>query len=153
LGWNSLDELTPETRLLHYTKIKTQPWVYPGHPLGHLWSDEVKRMLADGTLDEDLVRTEVAAGHLRPSLLLELGLDNPKGKSHFSAEEMQRHDRMAGFVIHKKLFDDMHAKEVARREHERLSDPAGYNRRRRQRLWRNFYRHPIRFLTNEKLRS
>jgi hypothetical protein len=60
---------------------------------------------------------------------------------------------MAGFVIHKKLFDDMRAKEVARREHERLSDPPGYNRRRRQRLWRNFYRHPIRFLTDEKLRS
>jgi hypothetical protein len=85
LGWNSLDELTPETRLLHYTKIKTQPWVYPGHPLGHLWSDEVKLMFADVTLEEELVRTEVAAGHLRTSLLLELCLDNPIGKIHYSA--------------------------------------------------------------------
>ena len=152
LGWNSLDELTAETRLLHYTKIKTQPWVYPAHPLGYLWIEELQRMLASGALAETVLREEVAGGHVRPSLLLELGLEDPQGKRSYTPEELARYDRRAGFVIHEKLFADMDAKEKARLEHERQNDPIGYQRRRRQRLWRNFTRHPIRFLTDEKLR-
>lgn len=152
VGWNSLDEYTPETRLLHYTKIKTQPWVYAAHPLGYLWVDEVKRMLADGTLSADTVQEEVASGHVRPSLLPELGLSKHTGEVEWTAEKLLKFDRRAGFVIHKKLIDDMNAKEKARLEHDRTSDPDAYWRARRRRMWRNFYRHPVRFFTQEKLR-
>jgi hypothetical protein len=32
--WNSMDKLTPETRLLHFTRLSTQPWT-AGLPLPH----------------------------------------------------------------------------------------------------------------------
>ena len=42
LGWNALDHFDENTRLLHYTKVRTQPWVYTNHPLGYLWVDEIR---------------------------------------------------------------------------------------------------------------
>lgn len=152
MGWNSLDEHSHETRLLHYTKIKTQPWVYPAHPLGSLWIDEVKRMLAEGKLSDEMVREEVAQGHIRPSILPELGLDGEKGPDYWTKERLLRYDKRSGFVVHEKLIADMNAKEKARREHEREIDPQGYWRERRRRMWRNFYRHPVSFFIQEKLR-
>jgi hypothetical protein len=151
-GWNSLDEVTDETRLLHYTRIKTQPWVYPCHPHGGLWTNELKRMLRDGTVTEAEIRDEAAKGHVRPSLLIELDLEPARPASEFTPEALLRHDRKAGFVIHRKLFADMEAKRRARLAHDRLTDPEGYARRRRKRLWRNFVRHPLGFLLNENLR-
>ena len=152
VGWNSLDELTDETRLLHYTKIKTQPWVYPAHPLGHVWVDEVRRMLAENALDAATVRQEVANGHVRPSLLPELGLEGKRPDGYWSPARLLKHDKRRGYVIHQKLIDDMNAKEKARLEHARTVDPDRYWRERRHRMWRNFYRHPLRFFTQERLR-
>jgi len=152
VGWNSLDEYTSETRLLHYTKIKTQPWVYPAHPLGYLWTDEVRRMLDEGVLSADTIREEVASGHVRPSLLPELGLDVGSRETPRNPQQLLKYDKRAGFVIHKKLIDDMNAKEKARLEHDRNTNPDRYWRARRRRMWRNFYRHPVRFFTQEKLR-
>ena len=154
LGWNSLDEYTPETRLLHYTKIKTQPWVYPCHPLGYLWLDELKLMLENGAVSEQMVRDEVVAGHVRPSLLPQLGLSDRhrQAPADLTAQELLRYDQAVGFVIHKKLFADMDTKHKARVEYERKTDPNGYWRRRCERMWRSFYRHPIRFFIEPKLR-
>lgn len=152
VGWNSLDEYTGETRLLHYTKIKTQPWVYPGHPLGHLWVDELRQMLRQGVVTEAEVRDEVKSGHVRPSLLTELRLDDRSAGAEPSPDQLLKIDRKAGFVIHKKLYDDMARKRRARLEHERQTDPDGYRKRRRRRLWENFHRHPIRFFTDPEMR-
>jgi len=152
IGWNSLDEFTDQTRLLHYTKIKTQPWVYPNHPFGQLWIDELKRTMEAGMLSEQDLRDEVARGHVRPSLLIELGLDEQRRAADYSAKALLRHDRRAGFVIHQKLFEDMETKRRARLDVERQRDPAGYAQRRRKRVWRNFVRHPLRFFTDDKLR-
>jgi hypothetical protein len=152
VGWNSLDELTSETRLLHYTKIKTQPWVYPCHPLGYVWIDELKLMLRSGALSEQAVTDEVDNGHVRPSLLIELGLDSQRPAGAYKPEDLLRYDQEAGFVIHKKLYADMEAKRRARLEYERRSDPRGFAQRRRKRLWRNFVRHPVKFFRDEKLR-
>ena len=152
LGWNSLDELTDETRLLHYTKIKTQPWVYPCHPLGYVWIDELKSMLRSGALSEQEVRDEVAKGHVRPSLLIELDLDSERPANQYDPQALLRYDQKAGFVIHKKLYADMEAKRRARLDYERRVDPTGYAQRRRKRLWRNFVRHPLKFFADDKLR-
>jgi hypothetical protein len=152
VGWNSLDEYTNATRLLHYTKIKTQPWVYPAHPLGFLWIDEVRRMLADGSLSAEMIEDEVAQGHVRPSLLPELGLSGHTDPNAWTAEKLTRFDKRSRFVIHEKLIADMNAKQRARLEHERETDPDRYWRERRKRMWRNFYRHPVSFFTQEKLR-
>jgi hypothetical protein len=149
VGWNSLDAMDEHTRLLHYTRIKTQPWVYPCHPLGHCWIDEVKMMLADGSLSPEWLREEVAQGHVRPSLLLELDLSERKGGRSATPGQLLKHDRQRGYVIHQKLFEWMAERKAARRAYERETDPEGFRRRR----WREFRRHPLKFLLDPRARQ
>lgn len=152
LGWNSLDEFTDDTRLLHYTKIKTQPWVYPGHPLGYLWFDEIRMMLDNGALTPEFIKEEVQKGHIRPSVLLELGLsDEHKGQT-FTPQQQQRYDKKAGYVIHEKLINWMHERKMANLAVQQKEDPEGYARWRRKALVRNFIRRPIKFIVDPKKR-
>ena len=48
--WNHLDQYNPETCLLHFTNMHRQPWMSSLHPLAEVWFDEVRLMLANGTL-------------------------------------------------------------------------------------------------------
>lgn len=99
-GWNTLDAYEPgTTRNLHYTEIRTQPWVHVHHPHGALWVDTLRAMLAEGAIDAESVRVEVGEGYARPSLLRELGLEaGPTDRTSLEA-----HDRDRGFVAHRKL--------------------------------------------------
>lgn len=72
-GWNSLEKYEPgRTRLLHYTDMDTQPWVSLNNPLRHHWVQCLCRAVSAGFLARDELAREVAAGHVRPSLLAEL---------------------------------------------------------------------------------
>jgi hypothetical protein len=105
-GWNELDHFEPgRTRNIHYTKIVTQPWVYAAHPQGKPWVDEVRLMLNDDSLDADDLREEVALGYVRPSLLVELGLEEGAGgaTSSLDPQVLIAIDQGAGFVPHRKL--------------------------------------------------
>jgi len=76
-AWNSLERYEPgRTRLLHYTDMDTQPWIFADHPLGHLWLDGLRRALAAGAVDRAFVERAVSLGHVRPSLLRQL--DDPQ---------------------------------------------------------------------------
>jgi hypothetical protein len=110
-GWNDLDHYDPgRTRNLHYTEIRTQPWVYAGHPHGGLWVDAVRQMLAEGALTAERVREEVALGHARPSLLIELGLEpGPVG----DPAALRAHDQALGFVAHRRLLRRFAARKQA----------------------------------------
>ncbi|HET6604700.1 MAG TPA: glycosyltransferase [Xanthomonadaceae bacterium] len=101
-GWNDLDDYDRQrTRLLHYTTIRTQPWVRPGHPHGALWTEEVRRMLAEGALAPEQIARDVAAGYLRPSLLPELGLsEGPRGDD---AAALAAYDAERDFQPHAEL--------------------------------------------------
>ncbi len=152
LGWNSLDEVTDHTRLLHYTKIKTQPWVYAAHPLGYLWIDEIRMMLDNGALTPGFIREEVDKGHIRPSILLELGLsDKHQGRS-FTPQQLVKYDNKAGYVIHEKLINWMHERKMANLAIRQKEDPQGFARWRRKTLVRNFIRRPIKFIRDPKKR-
>lgn len=108
-GWNDLDQYDPaRTRNLHYTEIRTQPWVFAGHPHGQLWVDEVALMLESGALSESGLDEEVRLGHVRPSLLPQLGLDSDARNA--SAPQVAgnpalllAYDQACGFVAHRKL--------------------------------------------------
>jgi hypothetical protein len=105
-GWNELDHFEPgRTRNLHYTKIVTQPWVYAAHPHGQLWVDEVQRMLQSGALAAEELRGEVALGYLRPSILVELGIEGSPAAGHggHAPQALLAYDNAAGFVPHRKL--------------------------------------------------
>lgn len=110
-GWNDLDHYRAgHTRNLHYTEIRTQPWVYAAHPHGQLWIDELTRMLEAGALHADDVLEEIRLGHARPSLLTQLGLDREGGAlpgarfgRALDLEELAAADRASGFVAHRTL--------------------------------------------------
>lgn len=90
-GWNSLERYEPGgTRLLHYTDMDTQPWVSLRNPLEHLWVDCLRRALVAGFLQRSELEREIAAGHVRPSLQLQV--DQP----HADRAALRRLDR--GFV-------------------------------------------------------
>lgn len=75
-NWNCLERFDQSTCLLHYTDMDTQPWVSLKNPLGALWIQALERAVAIGFITLEEVQREIAAGHVRPSLLsqLELGL-------------------------------------------------------------------------------
>ena len=103
VGWNDLDRYDPaRTRNLHFTEIRTQPWVSPQHPHGALWVAALRRMLEEHAIDADAVRDEVELGYVRPSLLLELGLV-PVPADALTPKALAAHDESRGFVAHRKL--------------------------------------------------
>lgn len=115
-GWNSLDALDPATtRNLHYTEIRTQPWVCATHPHGGVWVRELRAMLDAGAIDPARVRAEITLGHARPSLAIELGLE----EGATDAASLVAHDRAAGFVAHRTLLERFAARKRAARLAER----------------------------------
>lgn len=103
VGWNDLDRFDAQrTRNLHYTEIRTQPWVSAEHSHGDLWVGALRDMLANGRIDAATVHEEVELGHARPSLLIELGLADASDEP-VDAALLSAHDRTQGYVAHRRL--------------------------------------------------
>jgi len=58
-----------QTALLHFTDMNTQPWVPKENPLGYLWTGDLIEAIDAGAVSIDFVKQEIAAGHVRPSLM------------------------------------------------------------------------------------
>jgi hypothetical protein len=124
-GWNDLDAYRPGvTRNLHYSRIRTQPWVHAGHPDGGLWVNELRRMLEADAIEAEAVREEVAQGYARPTLLVELGIERtPAGLDVHDAAALRAHDAAQGFVAHRKLVarSDERRRAIARLDRDAAS--------------------------------
>lgn len=70
--WNGLDEWTPETKALHYTKVPTQPWKVPGHPFAHLFLKELKSALDEKVITRAEVEREIGEGFVYPKILADV---------------------------------------------------------------------------------
>ena len=105
--WNSLEHFDETTCLLHYTDMQTQPWVHAGHPHGHLWANEVRRMLAEGVLARSELEAERGLGYLRPSFLTELAVvADSAALTPGQIRDLAREDKAAGFVKHAALMQE-----------------------------------------------
>lgn len=112
--WNSLERYTENTCLLHYTDMPTQPWVSLDNPNAHLWLDEVRLMLADGSLSWERIEEEVGLGYLRPSLLEELCLPAAGGPLPRDVRaRLAETDRHAGFVPHRAFLQEIERRKSA----------------------------------------
>ncbi len=100
-GWNCLDTFNQETRLLHYMDITTQPWVSVNSPWRNLWVNELGLMINENKMHIDEIESEVTKGHIRPSLLHELGF---KGEQVTAKEVLQSIDDSHAYEPHKKLY-------------------------------------------------
>lgn len=55
-GWNHFGIKTPETRIIHYSHVKSQPWWNAKHPTLEVWYTALKAaVLADAVSAQDLV--------------------------------------------------------------------------------------------------
>lgn len=67
-GWNYLDRAVQgSTKLIHYTKASTQPWINPDHEHGLPWRLEFQVALSTGYLTLAEVRAEVARFGVPPA--------------------------------------------------------------------------------------
>lgn len=122
-GWNDLDVHRPGvTRNLHFTEIRIQPWVHPGHPHGGVWVRALKELLERSDIQEQELHDEIAQGFLRPSILRELGL----GKTPATAtpDALLEYDRAQGFVPNGRLlarFAERKRVDAARKRDEAIA--------------------------------
>lgn len=55
--WNHVDLYKPgETKLLHYSDLKRQPWFQPDHPLRSMWEEELKGAIENGSVSQEDLR-------------------------------------------------------------------------------------------------
>lgn len=80
----SLDEFKlsgARAKLLHFTDMRTQPWLRVDHPWGVIWGNALLEAIAEGVVSRDDVRKAIDDGDVRPSLALLIG-DQPKYPDH-----------------------------------------------------------------------
>lgn len=104
IRWNSLEHYDETTCLIHYTDMPTQPWVFADNKNGYLWVNEVRRMLADGSLTMAELKEELELGYLRPSFLTELDMVDDSSKlTAADRRKLADEDSNKGFVKHAAL--------------------------------------------------
>ena len=70
--WNALDVRSADTKLLHYTKVRTQPWRRSDHPYGDVWFAAFKEAYARG----DITRQDLRRAHDRGGIRSDLRRGN-----------------------------------------------------------------------------
>lgn len=118
--WNSLEHYDPETRLIHYTDVYTQPWTACGNANGYLWFDEVRMMLRNGKLTMDQVQKEIDLGYLRPSLVADLKYRHllPKWLLPIFDKKNAARDKLSSYVPHKDVYALKRLRQKAIKEYE-----------------------------------
>lgn len=67
--WNEFDRCKPDTKLVHYTNLLTQPWKFPNHPFGELWFAYFRAALAGEELTPRDVSRSIMRGYARPDIM------------------------------------------------------------------------------------
>ncbi len=67
--WNHYNLLRADTKLVHFSHVREQPWKRPSHPLTDLWDRWLAETLDAGFLTRGDLLREVALLHLHPRFL------------------------------------------------------------------------------------
>jgi hypothetical protein len=77
--WNHYNIVRDDTKLVHFSHVREQPWKRPQHPLTGFWEEWLAETIDAGFLSRrDLLR-EVALLHLHPHFLRHLRGQRPGG--------------------------------------------------------------------------
>ena len=63
-AWNHFGVRNRETKLLHYSHVKSQPFRDPRHPAAGVWGQELRAAIESGFVTLELLRSEIAAGNI-----------------------------------------------------------------------------------------
>lgn len=72
ITWNSLDYFDQNTSLLHFTNLKTQPWVNSKNNNKYIWNSLLREMINKNIITIDEIFENINLGFVRPSLILEI---------------------------------------------------------------------------------
>jgi lipopolysaccharide biosynthesis glycosyltransferase len=67
--WNSFDHRDEQTRLIHYTNLRTQPWKFPGHPHEGLWFQYFQEARKSGLISNSDVDKTLSRAYARQDIL------------------------------------------------------------------------------------
>lgn len=62
--WNHFGIVNPQTKLIHYSHVGSQPYRCPEHPAGWVFGAELRQAVADGVLSIKQLQKEAAAGNI-----------------------------------------------------------------------------------------
>lgn len=118
--WNSLEHWDPETRLIHYTDVYTQPWTACGNKFAYLWFNEVRRMMAERVLNSSTIQEEVSLGYFRPSLLRDIKYRQyiPSFLHGVWDKKNAAADKLSGYVAHKAVYEAKRIRQRAIKAYE-----------------------------------
>ncbi len=66
--WNVFDRRDPQTKLIHYTNLNTQPWKYHNHAYGETWFAYLREARAAGWVTARDISLTIKRGYARPDL-------------------------------------------------------------------------------------
>jgi lipopolysaccharide biosynthesis glycosyltransferase len=118
--WNSLEHWEPNTRLIHYTDVYTQPWTACGNKNGYLWFAEVRRMIRDGKLTWAQIEEEIKLGYFRPSLIKDIKYRHLVPSFLHAAWDKKNEamDKLTGYIPHKAVYEQKRIRNKAIKEYE-----------------------------------
>ena len=67
--WNHYNTLRDDSRNVHFSHVREQPWKRPRHPLRPFWEGWLAEALEAGALNRGEIVKEVAKLHLHPGFL------------------------------------------------------------------------------------
>ena len=78
-NWNNFDRANPDTHLIHFTNLRTQPYTHDGHPLTALWIKKAIAARAAGFISDDIIAQQ-------KQQVLPFDLNRPALKSNWEIE-------------------------------------------------------------------
>jgi len=70
--WNHFNIVKTDTRLVHFSHVRSQPWKQPHHPLTPLWRSWLRQAVKDGAVKRSELAAEIFKGHLLLNFLKDL---------------------------------------------------------------------------------
>jgi lipopolysaccharide biosynthesis glycosyltransferase len=67
--WNHYNMVRDDTRLIHFSHVREQPWKRPQHPLTRVWEQWLHEAMAAGYVGRGDVLKSVALGRIHPHFL------------------------------------------------------------------------------------
>jgi len=67
--WNVFDRYDKCTKLIHYTKLRQQPWKYAYHPYGNIWFEYFKNARNEGYITNEDIQASISRSYVRSDIL------------------------------------------------------------------------------------
>ncbi len=67
--WNHYNMVREDTRLIHFSHVREQPWKRPEHPMTALWEEWLQEAMSAGYVGRGDILKAVSMGRIHPHFL------------------------------------------------------------------------------------